>query len=918
MAEESQQLLFGTDSEPDLQATPRPRYHRLGALLLTCTLLGLGSLVKLAPHQKSLRGNEAGVVQDSLSLFEPVDGGAERACRGATSYDNQPTYFLVTSAVDLASCQLQCLQTGCQGVEFHASNGRCELWTRPEGIQASAQFTPSVCYRRVGILEPVDGGLDRACRGSSPGDNNPAYFQIEDLQLFDDCQRECLRTAECRGIEFSVGRCEIWTRPEGIQASISLSGFQCYRAVNTATTSTETPTTQTSQTSTVTSTLTTVTLTSLTTTVSMTLTSTISTLASTLPPSPADPPSLLVDFRGVDGGVDRVCRGADPNDNNPIHFEVFDVDDLEACKQLCAGTSDCVGVESIGRRCEAWTRPAGIQATREAAGYQCLELVTFSLVDGGGSACRGTSAGDNMPEYYEVFTEPTLEDCQQRCANTTDCEGVEYSGTRCEVWNTPILASASMTNGDFQCFRFGSRPRLTFLTEVAASTWSTIGFDAECRGETSEDDSPSYFSEVTASSLQRCQERCLDLTICTGIEYRPGHCELWTRPAGIQATKALVNSVCLQRPSSPPPGAIRTKYVAHYMPWFVGFQSGVYDHWCVGNAHYQSFLGQYNLNDRAIVQQQLDLMKNASIDGVWIDYQLASWNAVIDIVMEETATRGMGVAIVVDSVTNPNIFIESRDKMIEWTNWPHYYRVNGNAVIPVFQTPDVNFEPYPFDAYYIVRRGGPPPSWANGTYPWVTPSLTVLDVYYQEDHTLSSFAVGAAYRGFRDCYKDRTLITPFLQMLEPTLMLASKYQPEFVQVITWNDYSEGTMIEPSWVRPRDVCLSTCVEENIQPCLTSSACDSGFDPLDCTKPYDSFSGPVDPQCNSTATANADDDLRSLTQHIRAEETGALKVQYHSGMFEQKVAEAFNWYSRKAELEYHPPATPQRVDDIMVKK
>lgn len=111
-----------------------------------------------------------------------------------------------------------------------------------------------------------------------------------------------------------------------------------------------------------------------------------------------------------------MCRGADPDDNNPIYFEVFDVDDLEACKELCAGTSDCVGVESIGRRCEVWTRPAGIQATREVAGYQCLELVTFSLVDGGGSACRGTSAGDNMPEYYEVFTEPTLEDCQQRCA----------------------------------------------------------------------------------------------------------------------------------------------------------------------------------------------------------------------------------------------------------------------------------------------------------------------------------------------------------------------------------------------------------------------------------------------------------------------------------------------------------------------
>lgn len=150
------------------------------------------------------------------------------------------------------------------------------------------------------------------------------------------------------------------------------------------------------------------------------------------------------------------------------------------------------------------------------------------------------------------------------------------------------------------------------------------------------------------------------------------------------------------------------------MPWFLGFQPGVYDHWCVSSAHYRSYLGPYDLRDRAIVQQQLDLMKNASIDGVWIDYQRASWNEVIDIVMEETSTRGMGVAIVMDSVADPNIFVEAQAKMIEWTSWPHYYRVNGNVVIPLFQTPDINFVPFPFDAYYIVRRGGSVPSWANG------------------------------------------------------------------------------------------------------------------------------------------------------------------------------------------------------------
>ena len=46
---------------------------------------------------------------------------------------------------------------------------------------------------------------------------------------------------------------------------------------------------------------------------------------------------------------------------------------------------------------------------------------------------------------------------------------------------------------------------------------------------------------------------------------------------------------------------------------------------------------------------------------------------------------------------------------------------------------------------------------------------------------------------------NRVLHVPFLQMLEPSLLMTSKYQPEFVQVLTWNDYSEGTMIETQLV-----------------------------------------------------------------------------------------------------------------------
>eukprot|EP00438_Fugacium_kawagutii_P025438 Skav204283 [mRNA] locus=scaffold409:237022:238103:+ [translate_table: standard] len=143
-----------------------------------------------------------------------------------------------------------------------------------------------------------------------------------------------------RGIEFSTGRCEIWTRPEGIEASISLSGFMCYRAV------TQSPPSTTSQTSTVSYTLTTATVTS---TISLTATTSLTSTA-TLASTPAAAPLIhLVGFRGVDGGFDRVCRGGDANDNNPSYFEVFDVDDLEACKDLCRSNSSCVGVESINR-----------------------------------------------------------------------------------------------------------------------------------------------------------------------------------------------------------------------------------------------------------------------------------------------------------------------------------------------------------------------------------------------------------------------------------------------------------------------------------------------------------------------------------------------------------------------------------------
>ena len=69
--------------------------------------------------------------------FTPVDGGVNRACRGASSGDNNDAYFTLQSAPDLTGCKQLCEETaGCKGIEYHTS-GRCEVWIRPDGIGAS-------------------------------------------------------------------------------------------------------------------------------------------------------------------------------------------------------------------------------------------------------------------------------------------------------------------------------------------------------------------------------------------------------------------------------------------------------------------------------------------------------------------------------------------------------------------------------------------------------------------------------------------------------------------------------------------------------------------------------------------------------------------------------------------------------------
>lgn len=61
----------------------------------------------------------------------------------------------------------------------------------------------------------VDGGVGRACRGSSAGDNKASYYTVvSGVTSLLACKEECLLAEACVGIEHSGSRCEVWTREE--------------------------------------------------------------------------------------------------------------------------------------------------------------------------------------------------------------------------------------------------------------------------------------------------------------------------------------------------------------------------------------------------------------------------------------------------------------------------------------------------------------------------------------------------------------------------------------------------------------------------------------------------------------------------------------------------------------------------------
>ena len=284
----------------------------------------------------------------------------------------------------------------------------------------------------------------------------------------------------------------------------------------------------------------------------------------------------------------------------------------------------------------------------------------------------------------------------------------------------------------------------------------------------------------------------------------------------------------------------------HYMPWFDAPMDGQGSwgiHWTMASAnpenvdangrreiasHYYPLIGPYDSQDPDVVDYHLLLMKYAGIDGVLINwYGEAGTNGDIDLLLENsnaivdrTDETGMEFGVVLEDRFAGEIgHTRSNVQYLNthyYTN-PQYIHFDGRPLTLLFgpitwnsasdwtsilvaSTADELLMPL----WY--RTGSTGADNTAGEYAWVYQNyLDGLRSFYQQSST-EAIVGGGAYPGFKDYYQQGGWDTEIgwelpvsASTMEATLDLAATHQSklDFLQLITWNDFGEGTMIEPT-------------------------------------------------------------------------------------------------------------------------
>lgn len=288
--------------------------------------------------------------------------------------------------------------------------------------------------------------------------------------------------------------------------------------------------------------------------------------------------------------------------------------------------------------------------------------------------------------------------------------------------------------------------------------------------------------------------------------------------------------------------------LAHYMPWYVAKPvSQVWGwHWTMGHfepdkmvdskrpiaSHYYPLIGPYDSGDEDVLEYHLLLMKLAGIDGVIVDwyglqklYDYPILHRNTQRLVEQVERLGMKVVICYEDQTIPALVkagkLKGEDRVAHavseidwlaehWSKLDSYVQLDGRPVLLSFGHAGLTNDewseclkqlksPVSYFSEHFRREG------AQGGFDWPIPKEGLkATVRFQRSSKAWPHSIPVAFPRFVDIYAEAKLHDSYGRIednngatFKATLEQAVTSKSRIIQLATWNDWGEGTNIEPS-------------------------------------------------------------------------------------------------------------------------
>ncbi|MFM8449108.1 MAG: glycoside hydrolase family 71/99-like protein [Haliscomenobacter sp.] len=300
----------------------------------------------------------------------------------------------------------------------------------------------------------------------------------------------------------------------------------------------------------------------------------------------------------------------------------------------------------------------------------------------------------------------------------------------------------------------------------------------------------------------------------------------------------------------------KTPVYLHYMPWFESPEYAEYPerdkgnwgaHWTMANrnpqiqdaagkrqiaAHYYPLIGPYDNGEPNYLEYAVTCMKLSGVDGVLIDFPgntpVYDWKLLLDhtnALLPWLEKAGLRFGLVYEDKALDNAYTQGiiSDRVQEarqvvqymqtsYFSKPNYLQLDGKPVLlnfgpqAIFQDaqwntvfsliPDIQFVTLPY-----TRQNYQLHTSVDGEFAWV--SETIDDNFYR-NASKYPILIGGAMPGFKDFYQEGGWGAGYTDyddegggLFRRTLEKAASYPIDLLQIITWNDFGEGTVVEPT-------------------------------------------------------------------------------------------------------------------------